>query len=290
MFTIKQLKTLNDQINSTELNPSHSIKEFQKSLKPILDNTIIGKLTITVDHPETFCEKGMKLEEVELYEKKISTNPNPILFEYHNQYNGLVQFAVYPATNEFFADDEITEVEFLCELLYSAFRRTYDGKMLLRAQDIDSLTGVLNITGFKNLGKRINNKRLMPKFAVIFMNIINFKNVNKEFGHDAGDVIMREYAQKVSNFLEKEGSIAHLGGDNFAILIKKSSLGKLLKFLQEVRVSVTFEGQPISTDISVRAGITEGNRNYPVFEAYLGCAQTAYKSAHEENVDDFVFF
>lgn len=290
MFSIKQLKIFNEQINSAEDNPAHYIKEVQKSIKSVLDNTIIGKLTISVNQPETFCEKGMQLNEVPLYERKTPTNPNPILFEYRNQFNGLIQFAIYPSTNEFFADDEITEVEFLCQLLYGAFRKTYDEKLLVRAQDIDSLTGVLNITGFKNLGKRINNKRLMPKFAVIFMNIINFGNINKQFGHDAGDIIMREYAQKVNTFLEKDGSIAHLGGDNFAILIKKSSLGKLLKFLQEVRVTVTFEEQSISTDISVRAGITEGNRSYPVFETYLGCAQTAYKSALEENLDDFVFF
>ena len=113
-------------------------------------------------------------------------------------------------------------------------------KSLKKAKDIDSITGVLNITGFKSIGKMITDRHLMPKFAVIFMNIINFSEINKKYSHDTGDLFLREYAQKISSFLGKDGSIARLGGDNFSILVKKSLLAKLLKFLQEIKMLIYY--------------------------------------------------
>lgn len=290
MFTTVQTSQFFSNIYELSIKTKTLVNDIQKPLKNLFDNTIVSKIILTIEQPDYFFAKKIQIENLSIYESKTECQSNPVILSYTTPFDGECQIMVYIKKNQTLDETDKKELEFVCNLVYSSLERSFAYKSLKKAKDIDSITGVLNITGFKSIGKMITERHLMPKFAVIFMNIINFSNINKEYSHDIGDLFLREYAQKISNFLGRNGSIARLGGDNFAILVKKSLLAKLLKFLQEIRINVTIDNKILSTEISVRAGITEGNRNFPVFEAYLNCAQDAYKSAIESELDDFVFF
>lgn len=290
MFSTIQVSQFFSNIFELSVKTKNLTNDIQKPIKNLFDNSIISKINLTIEQSDYFFAKKIEVENITIYDSKYESISNPVAFCYTTPFDGEFQIILYIKKNEELSESDKKELEFVCNLIYSCFERSYAYKSLKKAKDIDSITGVLNITGFKSIGKMITDRHLMPKFAVIFMNIINFSEINKKYSHDTGDLFLREYAQKISSFLGKDGSIARLGGDNFSILVKKSLLAKLLKFLQEIKISITINGEPLSEEISVRAGITEGNRNFPVFEAYLSCAQEAYKSAIESELDDFVFF
>jgi diguanylate cyclase (GGDEF)-like protein len=84
----------------------------------------------------------------------------------------------------------------------------------------DGLTSLPNRTFFyKQLENRFAHRQLDQKFAVLCFDLDRFKNVNDTLGHQFGDMLLRQVAQRVLNCLREGDVLARLGGDEFAILL-----------------------------------------------------------------------
>jgi len=62
-------------------------------------------------------------------------------------------------------------------------------------------------------------KRHDHSFAVFFIDLDKFKPVNDTLGHDMGDLLLKQVADRVSAFIRKEDLFARIGGDEFAIIM-----------------------------------------------------------------------
>lgn len=87
----------------------------------------------------------------------------------------------------------------------------------------DHLTGLPNRRLFKDKvnyllenRKQTNNSEL---FAVMFLDLDGFKAINDHFGHDVGDLLLKEVSQRITACLRKSEIAARIGGDEFSILI-----------------------------------------------------------------------
>lgn len=63
-----------------------------------------------------------------------------------------------------------------------------------------------------------HSKRHKHQFAVMFVDLDGFKPVNDQYGHQAGDAILKAFAKRVRNKLRSRDFIARIGGDEFAII------------------------------------------------------------------------
>ena len=59
--------------------------------------------------------------------------------------------------------------------------------------------------------------------AVMFLDLDSFKELNDTFGHDYGDILLQQVANRLSSVIRKEDTVARLGGDEFIIVLKDLS-------------------------------------------------------------------
>lgn len=89
----------------------------------------------------------------------------------------------------------------------------------------DGLTGVLNRTGFgRSLDTLLTGSaELRSQVGLLFVDIDGFKALNDEHGHQVGDELLREVAERLRNTLRGEDAVARLGGDEFAVILHRVS-------------------------------------------------------------------
>jgi diguanylate cyclase (GGDEF)-like protein len=117
----------------------------------------------------------------------------------------------------------------------------------------DPLTGLYN--------RRYAERRLKEEIArsqrkgydltVVLLDLDNFKPINDRFGHAAGDMVLREFAARLSSMIRQGDFAARLGGDEFLLLLtecNRSQVEAVLKRAQGVEAS--FEGQRIGVNFS----------------------------------------
>jgi diguanylate cyclase (GGDEF)-like protein/PAS domain S-box-containing protein len=85
----------------------------------------------------------------------------------------------------------------------------------------DALTGLPNRLMFnERLGRAIAHARRYNRaLAVLFIDMDRFKVINDTLGHEAGDSLLKEAAQRLTDNLRAEDSVARLGGDEFVVLL-----------------------------------------------------------------------
>lgn len=84
----------------------------------------------------------------------------------------------------------------------------------------DGLTGLANRTTFVDRLRQAlaATKRGANPFAVLYMDVDYFKDVNDTLGHPIGDILLKEIAERLKANTRDEDVVARLGGDEFAIL------------------------------------------------------------------------
>jgi diguanylate cyclase (GGDEF)-like protein/PAS domain S-box-containing protein len=87
----------------------------------------------------------------------------------------------------------------------------------------DSLTGLHNRSMFSQLlGIQLETARRYERsFAVMFIDLDRFKVINDSLGHEAGDQLLREVAERLKAALRASDVLARLGGDEFVVLLQQ---------------------------------------------------------------------
>lgn len=93
---------------------------------------------------------------------------------------------------------------------------------LARASDQarrDSLTGVHNRLGWQEAVEELRRDRRAGKVAVVMLDVDGLKRVNDEYGHRAGDDVLRSVSNALLASTRSHDVVARIGGDEFAVLL-----------------------------------------------------------------------
>ncbi len=108
----------------------------------------------------------------------------------------------------------------------SAHRFAVKGQMkehadVKQAAYIDALTGLENRHKFnKVISEMVKHED--KKFALCFLDLDDFKHINDNMGHDAGDELLIELGRRLVDSLGEHGRVFRLGGDEYALIITKA--------------------------------------------------------------------
>ena len=129
------------------------------------------------------------------------------------------------------------------------------------AATLDSLTGLLNRrTFFDHLRSELSRAtRHHMHLSCVMLDIDFFKKINDDYGHAAGDAVLRRFALVVGETLRKIDVLCRYGGEEFCAILPETSISAAIKVAERVREaierdSITFEDVELSITVSI--GIT----------------------------------
>lgn len=135
-------------------------------------------------------------------------------------------------------------------------------KTLKNQAELDSLTGISNRYVFQqNLEKEFARaRRYHQPFSLMIMDIDLFKAVNDQYGHQAGDEVLRSLAKVTTNLLRNSDLFARYGGEEFVVLLPNTSLSDTLRLAKRILYenrhnAVVYNSLTIRYTISI--GVTE---------------------------------
>ncbi|MER6020764.1 GGDEF domain-containing protein [Streptomyces anulatus] len=103
----------------------------------------------------------------------------------------------------------------------------------LRTARRDPLTGLRTRDGFT---RRANVLLKDPRAVVVLADVDHFKQINDQYGHAAGDALLKATADRLAHYVGRDGVAGRLGGDEFAAVVidTHGTIGDLLAVLHGV--------------------------------------------------------
>lgn len=101
----------------------------------------------------------------------------------------------------------------------------------------DPLTGMNNRRALQDYMLRCDAQRGREEggYAVLAIDLDHFKSINDRFGHDAGDIVLREVGELLRNSVRADEAAFRLGGEEFIMVLRTVDLGAALRAADRVR-------------------------------------------------------
>jgi diguanylate cyclase (GGDEF)-like protein len=109
--------------------------------------------------------------------------------------------------------------------------------MALQLSTIDELTGVQNRRGFTQLiqsGIKVCSRHKICS-TLVYFDLDKFKKINDEYGHNEGDVALKQFSKSLINSSRDSDIIGRLGGDEFTVWLSNSNMETSKLYLQRLR-------------------------------------------------------
>ncbi len=158
----------------------------------------------------------------------------------------------------------------------------------------DTLTGLPNRSLlYDHIHQAIAHaSRQQEPFALMFIDLDNFKAVNDAFGHDLGDHLLQEAARRINGCMRAEDTLARLGGDEFTALIssadRESAAATAQRIVEALAPPFSLNGNEVSVTASI--GISLHPADGTDRHALMKCADAAMYRAKGMGKNTFRFF
>ncbi|WP_027721092.1 sensor domain-containing diguanylate cyclase [Maridesulfovibrio zosterae] len=135
---------------------------------------------------------------------------------------------------------------------------------LRRLAMYDNLTGLPNRVLFDDRIKQAiaHAKRTKLKVAILYADLDNFKPVNDELGHIAGDAVLKEVVGRFKNCLRTSDTVSRIGGDEFIFILQDIALNNQIEAVAH-RIIESMRSPFYLADKNYRLGVSIGITVFP---------------------------
>lgn len=212
-------------------------------------------------------------------EGALVTNHHARNMEADAQHKSGMKFPVELKVRELILQDETVFTALITDITE---RKAYLHHLKHQAEH-DALTGLYNRRYFHAELDCLNtpdNHRTSKLFSLLFIDLDNFKYVNDEFGHSAGDQVLKEVSGLLERHTRNSDLLARLGGDEFALLLCGAVDVEVDAIAERIRSSLeayTYTGSKGHADIGCSIGVSKLHKkidaNQALSHAEFACRQ-----------------
>ncbi|MFA5520070.1 MAG: diguanylate cyclase [Spirochaetota bacterium] len=231
------------------------------------EKSTINEKSKLIKHLKSDCsildkEKAKDLMNSDLPTKKIFESLNPeivIPLKSKNSINGLIFIGEKLIESSYTSD----EIYFLHQL--SRFASiAVENSRLYRMATLDRMTGLYVHHYFQErLTEEIKrSERNNAPLTLIMADLDNFKNINDNYGHQAGDIILKNIAKIIHDNIRSFDIAARYGGEEFAIILTDTNVDAAYQIAERLRKKVentVFPGAAIPLKVTISIGIYQFN-------------------------------
>jgi len=105
---------------------------------------------------------------------------------------------------------------------------------------LDALTNTLNRRKFREVFAQVFSqaKNLNEPLSILALDLDRFKKINDTYGHDVGDIVLKEFAKLVQKILRPSDYIARMGGEEFTVLLSNTDEESALEVANRILLQV----------------------------------------------------
>lgn len=169
--------------------------------------------------------------------------------------------------------------------------------LILTQANYDQLTGLPNRNLFKDrLAQEIKKSRRNGLLLALFLlDLDHFKEINDTLGHDAGDELLKEAAQRIKSCVREIDTVARLGGDEFIVILPEISNRLRIEMVAQQIIQVLnkpyqFNQNQVIHHISTSIGIATFPEDSTSMECLLKYADQAMYAAKQQGCGRFCYF
>ncbi len=159
----------------------------------------------------------------------------------------------------------------------------------------DTLTGLPNRLLFRDRLERALAKaqRKKSRVAILFLDLDHFKEINDTLGHDVGDGLLVEVANRLQQQCRRSDTVARLGGDEFVFILDEISRAQnaaivATKIMASLDRPIRVGEHDLRISTSIGIGIYPDDSDK--MDEVIKCADTALYRAKEEGRSNFKFY
>ncbi len=182
----------------------------------------------------------------------------------------------------------LTELEKLSKRMASMEEKSDSLKLTIESQREnalkDSLTDLPNRRAYEEQGEREISRvyRYNSNLSLVVADIDYFKKINDEYGHLAGDKVLKLVAKSLGKHLRVSDFVARYGGEEFVILMPETVLEDAITATEKLRLAIKntpFHYQNIPVPITMSFGITQiKDKNDTLEHAFSRADEALYRA------------
>jgi len=214
-----------------------------------------------------FMEDAEKLESAQHFRERTNGKPDQYDFRFRRK-NGEDLWAIVSASSMFDVNGKFIGA---MKMITDITERKQAEARLKRNAFYDELTDLPNRALFLDRLERAieyAKRRDDYLFAVLFMDLDNFKVVNDSLGHAAGDQLLSIVARRLETCLRMGDTVARLGGDEFTILLDDlQSVAEATRVVERIQTELslpfTIGGNKVNSNASIGIALSTPGYSHP---------------------------
>ncbi len=146
-------------------------------------------------------------------------------------------------------------------------------RLKAHAANIDSLTGIYNRRGCL---KRLKNGD--SRYALLYIDIDHFKEINDKYGHETGDNVLKEVVHIISAHIRKDDVFCRHGGEEFLLFVANANEAQAAAIAEKLRKHIQIHRFEKIGDLTVSVGVAVRERNESIGSLIARADKNLYRA------------